>query len=104
MSWPQMAQIDCTRSPLRKRRRPEDILALDDDVAPPLRSRDRVVKKPALVLDIAPHLIRPDDDDALELAIFGLLNRHCIEEMRSAAAILPAQCYVSRDHRFDFLA
>ncbi len=103
MSWPQIAQIGA-RSSLSKRRRPENILALNDDVAPPLRSRDRVVKQPALVLDIAPHLIRPDDDDALELAIFGLLNRHCVEQMRPAATMLPAQRYVSRDHRFDFFA
>jgi hypothetical protein len=90
MSWPQMAQTGCTRSSLRKRCCPEDILALDDDIAPPLRSRDRVVKQPALVLDIAPHLVRPDEDDVLELAIFGLLNRHCVEEMRSAATMLRA--------------
>lgn len=42
------------------------------------------------MLDIAPYLIRPDDDNAFEFAIFGLLNSHRIEQMRSAATMLPA--------------
>jgi hypothetical protein len=88
---------------LCKRRRAKDVLALDDDVAPPLRTRDRVVQKSALVLDIAPHLVRPDDDDALEFAILSLLNRHRYEGMRSAPTILPAQCHVPRDNGFDLL-
>ncbi len=61
-------------TPLRKRWRCEDALALNDDVGPTLGLCDRVVKQASLVLDIAPHLIGPYDDDAFELSIFGLLN------------------------------
>jgi len=60
---------------LCKRCRTKDVLALDDDVAPPLRTRKRVVQKSALVLDITPYLVRPDDDDALELAILTKTGR-----------------------------
>lgn len=52
---------------------------------------------------ILPHLVRPVDDDALELVILRLLNRHRYEGMSSAPTVLPAQCHVPRDNGFDLL-
>ena len=86
---------------LCKRRRREDVLALDNDVAPTPGPRHSVVKQPALVLDIAADLIRPYDHDAVELTVLGLLHSHRGEEMRCTTAMLPPQRHVASNHRLD---
>ena len=74
---------------------------MDDDVAPSLRPRHGVVEQPSLVLDIAAHLIRPDNYNTVELAVLGLLHRQCCELVRGIAAMLSAKRHFSSDHSLD---
>ena len=66
---------------LSKWRGGENVLALNDDVAPTLCPRHRVVEQPALVLDNAAELVRPYNHDPIEFSVLGLLHRHSREEM-----------------------
>ena len=84
-----------------ERRGSENILALDDDIAPSLRPGDRVVEQATLVFSVAAHLIGPDDHDALELPVLGLLHRHRRQLMRPAATMLPSQRDLSRNYSLD---
>lgn len=42
------------------------------------------------MLDVAAYLIRPDDHNALELAVLGLLHGQGGEQVRDVAAMLSA--------------
>lgn len=51
---------------------------------------------------IAAHLIRPEDHDALELPVLGLLYSHRSQLMRRAATVLSLQRNPPRNDGFDF--
>ena len=53
------------------------------------------------MLHIAADLIRPYNDDTIELAVLGLLHSQCRKPMQGTAAMLSAKCYVSGDHNLD---
>ena len=74
---------------------------MDDDGAPALRPRYGVIKEPSLVLHIAADLIRPYNNDTIELAVLGLLHSQCRQIMHDAAAMLSAKCYVSGNNKLD---
>lgn len=75
---------------LSERRRCEDVLPLNDDVAPKLGPRHGVVEKPALMLDVAADLVRPDNYDPVKLPVLGLLHGHRSEVMRCTISALSA--------------
>lgn len=53
------------------------------------------------MLDIAAHLIRPNDYNALELAIFRLLHGHCGKQVPGVAPMLSAKRHVPCEDGLD---
>jgi hypothetical protein len=89
---------------LHERRRGQNVLSLNDDMAPASSSRYGVVQQPALMLLVAADLIGPQNHHSIKLTVLGLLHRQGRKEVRCAAAVLSAKSHISGDDCFNLLA